>query len=311
VVEGEAGVGSQLAGHVSVGAVEEHETGAPLGLPAVVLDVRTPRQREVERVDHERELSQHEVAFGEAEGVHVGGVADRHRADHVRLLIARADPEEAVAGARPEFGGVVEHRSVGAVEVGVGGGELAGGLEREHVGGVQRVRVELHRHRRLRHGDEALTQVCHVDVRVVGECHAGLEQALDTLEDRAAGIGGELPIGDLTALLCGPVGTPLQVTPAVGHTPTGDREPVQHRQAVEPMTHLARAHLEARGPRAQQRALQPVRQLPLDGQLVDHALLLERGEPERRGALGRCARGGSDGRRGCGRHGSSWAPREE
>ena len=310
MVKGETGLGPQLARHRSIGAVEQHEARAPLRLPAVVLDVRAPRQREVQRVDHERELGQHEEALGEAEGVHVGGVTDGRRADHLGLLGVRADPEEAVVGAPAEAGRIVEHRPAGAVEVGVRGGELTGRGEREHLGDVERVRVELHRHRRLGHRDEALSQTGDVDVGVVGQGGARVEQALHALEDRAAGVGGELPIGDLPTLLCGPVGAALQVAPAIGDTSAGDREAVEHREAVEPVVHPARAHLEAGRPGAQQRPLKPRRQLAEHGQLVDHALLLERGEPERRSAAGPSSRWGGHGGSGCGRHGSSWVPSE-
>ncbi len=249
--------------------------------------------------------------------MHVGGLADGCRADRLGLPRVRADLEEAVARAPPEAGRVVEHPAAVAVEMRVGGGELTGRREGEHAGGVQRVRVELHRHRRLGHRDEALAQAGDVDVGVVGQRGAGVEEALHALEDRAARIGCELPVGDLATLLRGPVGAALQVAPAVGHASAFDREAVEHRQAVEPVAHLVRSHLEAGRPGPQQRTHQPRRQLAADGELIDHALLLERGEPERGRAAGRGARRprglevalGDGGRRSGGGHGASWRAR--
>jgi hypothetical protein len=108
------------------------------------------------------------------------------------------------------------------------------------------MRVELHRQRGLGHRDEPFAQPHHVDVRIVRQHASRGEQGLHALEQRAARVGRELPIHHLALLACGLVGTALQVAVAVGDSPVGDREAVQHRQAVEPVAHALLADLEFR-----------------------------------------------------------------
>ena len=112
----------------------------------------------------------------------------------------RGNLEEAIAAARPQLGGVVEHRAAGPVGVRMRGGELPGGLIRPHPGRLQGARVELHRKRRLGHRDEALAELGHVDVGVVGQYAAAAEQRLHALEQRTAGVGGELAVDHLALL---------------------------------------------------------------------------------------------------------------
>ena len=75
VVEGEAGIGPKAGGGLAGGAIDEREAGSELGLPAVILDVGAPGQRQSQRVDDVGELGEYEVALGQPEGVHVGGLA--------------------------------------------------------------------------------------------------------------------------------------------------------------------------------------------------------------------------------------------
>ncbi len=110
VVEGKARVGLEAVDCLAGGAVDQREARAELGLPPVVLDVRASGQRERQRVDDERELGEHDPAFGQAERVHVGGLLDRQRGDHAGLELLRVHREEPVAAARAEVGGVVERR---------------------------------------------------------------------------------------------------------------------------------------------------------------------------------------------------------
>ena len=202
MVEGEAGVGLERRRATSpVRAVDEREARAALGLPAVVLDVRPARQRERERVDDERELGQHEPALGEAERVHVGRLLDRQRADHPRLARRRGSTrEEAVAAARAELGGVVEHRAGAAVAVRVGGRQLAGRPRtaarrpspacagRTATGiGVSVIA--------MKRSPSLVTLMLALSGSV-----AGANMRLHALEQRAAGVGRELAVDDLALL---------------------------------------------------------------------------------------------------------------
>jgi hypothetical protein len=128
-------------------------------------------------------------------------------------------------------------------------------------GGLQCVRVELHGQRRLGHRDEALAQPRDVHVGVVRQRAGRGEQRLHALEQRAAGVSGELAVDESALLARGAVVAALQEAVAVRSVPVGDREAVQHRQAVEPVVQALLGHLELRRPGAQQRALQPPWQL--------------------------------------------------
>ena len=83
VVEAEVCIGLERPGRLAGGTIEEREPCSELRLPPVVLDVRPATQGEAKRVDHERELGEHEPALGEPERVHVGGLAHRHPRDHL------------------------------------------------------------------------------------------------------------------------------------------------------------------------------------------------------------------------------------
>jgi hypothetical protein len=100
--------------------------------------------------------------------VHVGGLAGGRARHHLGFLGVGTEPEEAVLAAGAELGGVVEHPAVGAVEVRMGGGQLAGDVVGDP-GGGERLGVELDRDRGLGHGDEALAEARQVDVAVVRE----------------------------------------------------------------------------------------------------------------------------------------------
>src|SRR5204863_9108414 len=99
-MEGEAGLVPEAGERLAAGAVNQREARAALGLPAIVLDVRAPRERQRKRVDDVGELGEHEEALAEAEGVHVCRFANGQRCEEPRLALLRGDAEEAVAGAR-------------------------------------------------------------------------------------------------------------------------------------------------------------------------------------------------------------------
>ena len=127
VVKAEARIGLERAGALPGACGRRAWKRVPqLGLPAVVLDVGAAAERERRRVDDERELGEHEPALGEAERVHVGGLAHRPGGDH---LVASPLPGRAgrsgssVRG--PELGRVVQHPLGRPVHVRVGGRQLA------------------------------------------------------------------------------------------------------------------------------------------------------------------------------------------
>ncbi len=260
-------------------AVDETEPRTALGLPAVVLDVRPAAEHQAQRIDDEGPLGEHEPALGEPERVHVGGLVDADLSQHLGLAGVRAQEEEAVRVARAELGRVVERSARRAVEVRVSGREDARRLVGDP-GVLERLGVELDRDRRLGHRDEALAELHQVDVRVVGEL--GREHRRDAREQRAARVGGELRVGDLARLARGAIGVRLEKAARVGDLAAGDREAVQHREAVEPVVHRALADLPLRRAGAQQRALEPAGERPLDGQARDAGLVVERLEASSR-----------------------------
>ena len=142
---------------------------------------------------------------------------------------------------------------------------------------VERLRVELDRQRRLRHRDVALADARQIHVRVVREVRR--EDRLHALEQRAAGVGGEAAVADL-ALSGVAVGAALEETALVGDGTVREAEAVQHRDPVEPVRHAPVADLEQRRRDAHERAGQPGRHLPADGQAVDRHLLVEALEAE-------------------------------
>ena len=159
--------------------------------------------------------------------------------------------EEAVLVAGPERGRVVEHPLARAVEVRVRRGQHPRDLVGD-AGRLERLGVELDRDRRLGHRDEALAELDQVDVGVVGELRR--EHRAHALEERPARVGGELRVADLARVAGGAVGAGLEEAARVGDRAVADREPVQHREAVEPVVHRALAHLPLRRAGADQRA---------------------------------------------------------
>ena len=203
MVEAEARLGLERPDTLAGLAIEQVEPRPELRLPAVVLDVGAAAERESQRVDHVGELGQDEPARRQPERVHVGRLADRLRGDHLRLRPVGAHEEEAVAVARPELGGVVQHPLRLAVHVGMGGRQDARRLVGDP-GRLERPAVELDRDRRLGHRDEPLAELRQVDVRVVAQLRR--EHRRHPLEERPAGIGRELRVADLSAFLGRTVG---------------------------------------------------------------------------------------------------------
>jgi hypothetical protein len=193
-------------------------------------------------------------------------------------------------------GVVVEQLVALGVVMGMRGGDVSG----EIVGVAQaaerleRLGVELDRHRRLGHGDVALADLRQVHVRVVRLIRR--EHGLHALEQRPAGIGGEAAVAPLPFLGVA-VGDAVDEAAAVGDPAVAEPEAVQHGEAVEPVVEPARADLELRGRHAHQGAAQPGGQLAGDRQAVDRRLLLEAREAEpmvRRARLRHCRSHGRD-----------------
>jgi hypothetical protein len=109
-----------------------------------------------------------------------------------------------------------------------------------------------------------LAELDDVDVGRVPELGPALEQGLDTLEQGAARIRGELRVGDASLAADGALGAALQEPVAVGHVAVAEGEAVQHRQAVEPVAKRLFPGLELRRAGAQQRAAQPGGELAVD-----------------------------------------------
>ena len=176
---------------------------------------------------------------------------------------SRGRVEEAVAVSRPDLRGVVEHAAVGAVEV--------------RVSRRQQARASRRRRRPCRASRASnwtgigvsviamkrSPSLVEVDVRVVGDLR--VEERDDATEERAAGIRRELRVLDLARLLGGAVGLGLEEAVGVGDLPAGDREAVEHREAVEPVVHPLLADLPLRGPGPDQGAREPVGKLALRG----------------------------------------------
>src|SRR5207249_6463145 len=105
-------------------------------------------------------------------------------------------------------------------------------------------------------------------------------------EERAAWIGGELRVGDPALVASGPVGAALQEAIRVGDIAPGEREAVQHREAVEPVVHAAIADLPFRRARAKQGSLKPGGKLTLDRESREVSLVVERIEAVAGGGAG-------------------------
>ncbi len=92
-------------------------------LPFVIANERFAPEPQPQRVDHQREFRQDQVALGHAERVHVRGSFDGDGRQHglpARLLI---DAEEVVLAPAPELEHITVMAAAGAVEVWVGGGD--------------------------------------------------------------------------------------------------------------------------------------------------------------------------------------------
>ena len=237
---------------------------------------RLPKARR-SRVHDQRALGQDQIALAEAEAVDVGRPRGRVPSQDPRRRLGVLD-EEAVLAAGREAHHVVDGLAPRAVEVRVRRGVVSRGGRRLDAQRLQHLRIERDRHRSLGHRHVDVAQTRDVDVRVVPECRSGSKGGLHPLEQSAAGIGGELLVGDPPFLGGRPVGGGVQEPRGVRGSPVAEREPVQHRQSVEPVAHPLLAHLELGGPGANQGPRQPGRQRPRHRQVVEHDLALERVE---------------------------------
>ncbi len=81
-----------------------------------------------------------------------------------------------------------------------------------------------------------------IDVAIVGEL--GIEDRGDAAEQGAAGVGGELGVGDLAGLLRGGERLALEEAVGIGDGAVREGEAMQHGEPVEPMIIGAGADLE-------------------------------------------------------------------
>ena len=143
---------------------------------------------------------------------------------------------------------------------------------------VERLRVELHRHRRLGHRDVALADAREVHVRVVGDVRR--EDLLDALEDRAARVRREAAAG-ATRPPWRP-GRRCSRGSGCRRTRLPSAKPKRFSIATPSNQWSSRlpADLEQRGRHAHERAGEPVGQLTRDRQPVDRRLLVLAREAE-------------------------------
>src|SRR5207248_2284058 len=116
-----------------------------------------------------------------------------------------------------------------------------------------------------------------IDVRVVSQLRR--EQRGHPLKQRAAWIGRKLGVLDSPPLTGSSPSARLQKAVRVGDLASREREPVKHRQPVEPMLHHALTNLPLGRAGPQQHSLKPVRKLPAHPQTLELKLLLQRIEP--------------------------------
>jgi hypothetical protein len=138
--------------------------------------------------------------------------------------------------------------------------------------------IELDRQRRLGQREVVLAVGDDVDVGVVRT--GGAENRGDALQRRAVRIGIEFRTRNAVRPFGLEKGGRAQEAVGVGDATVGQREPVHHREPIEPVPVAVFADLEPGWPVAQERAAQPRRQRPAHGQGVDDDLALEAGEAE-------------------------------
>ena len=224
------------------------------------------------------------MPLGEPEGVHVRGLLALDRREqarrpgaacHLHLVAGRRDQRDVVENAPPTLQAVRVHGLDLAERV----------LGAHHAERAQRARIELHRKPDLGEGHEVLSKPAHVHVRVADLRQR--ERGLRSVEDRPAGIGGELGVADDPLLLVGLVGRAAEEAVGVAHASALEGERVEHPEPVEPVVEGPLAHLVEGGPVAHERAREPLRQAPLHGQPADPHLLAEALEAEPPVAAGR------------------------
>ena len=268
VMEGEEGGGVGSAGDLAGLLVDDVEADAAFRVPFVVANEGAIAEQELERIHDEGELGEDQVAGGHADRMQVGGAINSDGSKD-RFTTGGVDREEAVFALKAEVEDVRVVTVAMAVVVGMGGAGGAfyfAGVFAEADGG-ERLRIEADGETRLSERDEGVVPLSDVDAAVVGE--PGGEPRDDSLEQRAAGIGGEFGTADFS---CGDrfaVGLALEKTVGVGDAASVDAESVEHRQTVEPVVVGLLSDFEAGGAGANESAGEPRGDRSLDGEAGD------------------------------------------
>jgi hypothetical protein len=100
MMKGECGVSRDAAQNPSGVLLDDMKAKPPFGLPAIVSDEGLARQSEVDRVHHQRKLTEDQVLLAHAEAVHIGWALDRDLGNLLLRTIV-ADPDEAVDASEP------------------------------------------------------------------------------------------------------------------------------------------------------------------------------------------------------------------
>ena len=196
------------------------------------------------------------MILAHAEAVHISRPLDGKLGDHPLFAVV-ADPAQPIEALHAEIGDVIVMAGALRIVMRVRGGDLTAQSPAiaEHAKRLERVGREAHRYRGLGECDDFARIAGDVDAAIVGELR--IEDRGDAAEQRAAGIGGELGVGDLAGRLGRAEGFALEEAVRVGHAAVGERESVQHRQPVKPVIIGAGTHLELGWSGAKQRAFQP------------------------------------------------------
>ena len=280
VMEGEEGIGFVRTRRRATVFVKDMKARASAGHPAIVLDERLTPERQIERPHDERVLGDNDVVVRRRERVHVRRLVDLKRRHHVAPQRPVVDANDLVGGLARDLDQNVEGRATRAVVLRVRGRDLSrdGVIEVQNAARVEGRGIELDRQRRLGQREVVLAVGDDIDVGVVRG--GGAEDRGDALQWRTVRVGIEFRTRDAVRPFGLEKGRGAQKAVGVGDAAVGQREPVHHREPIEPVPVAVFADLEPGRPVAQERTAQPRRQRAADGQRVDGDLAVEAGEAE-------------------------------